>query len=262
VRIAVLGRPDPTLVTSLGAAGHQLVGWDEPGGGPDAVEAALVGAGPAGSRSPEPRRAVAAWLAALKTAGVRRLVYVAELGEEPAEPAAVSPAALAQAAVQASDRDWTVVHLAPLFGPEDRLTRDLARRLRWLPLTLLTGPDRPRLQPLAAAEAAQALVALLESPWAVGGIYELAGPEVLSPAQLLERVLGALGRRRAVIWLPPGLGGRRDRGGGAVGPAWRPDRPGPDRVATDNRLADWLGRPAQACGGAALAYLNQARSQT
>lgn len=103
------------------------------------------------------------------------------------------------------------------------------------PGPLLAVP-RMRSQPVAAREAAQALVALaVGRPAGMAG--EIAGPEVHEMPDLVRRVLKARGSRRMVTALRiPGAAGKALAEGGLL-----PDGPGMRGTQT---FADWLGSHA------------------
>ncbi len=97
----------------------------------------------------------------------------------------------------------------------------------------LVAVPRMRSQPIAAREAAEALVEVaLGQPAGMAG--DIAGPEVHDMPDLVRLVLRARGSRRVVTGLPfPGATGRALAGGGLL-----PDGPGRRGSLT---FADWLG---------------------
>ncbi len=260
--VVTIGWPEPLLAETLRAAGQEVearpaqVGqdWTTALAGHE-IAVVRESTTADGGRSATD---VASFLVAACDAGVRRLVYVTELGYDMDVPAGeLSPAALAQAEVQAASLDWTVLRMAPHFGPADDLVRALARVARWLPVVPLPAAGGWHVQPLAVRDAADAVVAVLGDPLTVGGVYELAGPEVLGLAELLDRILAALDARRGVMMLPEDLVRRLwlavtwpSRGTVGLGHMMELDR-----VAADNRAAALLGRPLAAADPAALAYL-------
>jgi uncharacterized protein YbjT (DUF2867 family) len=97
------------------------------------------------------------------------------------------------------------------------------------PLVLLPAM---RTATVAAAEVAQALVALSDGP-AHGRAPDLGGPEEAELADLVERYLAAKGRRRRVVRLPlPGAAGRRMRQGAFL--------PGPGADRGKQTFDEWL----------------------
>lgn len=100
---------------------------------------------------------------------------------------------------------WTVVRPAAVFGPGDRLSCGLARIVERFPLVPVPGDGSARFQPVAAEDAVAVLASLLRCEAAVGRNIELGGPETLTLDELIRRIAGALGRRRALVHLPPGL---------------------------------------------------------
>jgi uncharacterized protein YbjT (DUF2867 family) len=165
------------LAAELRRRGH------EPADGPLDV---AIHAGPEGIR---------AALDAGFARGARLFVHVATAGGR------------AEDRVRASGLPWVIVRPDVLWGPGDASTRELAWFLRRMPF-VPRPHGGPRLAPVAAADAAAALIALVERPELWGQAWSLRGPEELGFAEIVDRVARAVwpGPRRRLrmpAWLVP-----------------------------------------------------------
>lgn len=138
-------------------------------------------------------------LRAAEHAGASRFVHFSALGvTEHSGPRFFRSKALAERAVADSPLQTTVLAPSIVYAPGDPWLT-LLGRLSYLPLMPLPGKGRARYQPIAADDvAACAMEVLLGGP----ARAELAGPETLTHAQIVNRVLGSLGRGRRLVGLP------------------------------------------------------------
>lgn len=95
----------------------------------------------------------------------------------------------------------TLIYAEGLDGNVSRLAA-LIRRFGVLPLS---GRGEGLRQPVHAEDLAHACVRLLEAPAAHGRTYAVAGGETLTYRQMVERVFEGLGRRPAIVDVPPAL---------------------------------------------------------
>jgi NADH dehydrogenase len=138
-------------------------------------------------------------LRAAERAGARRFVHFSALGvTEHSRARFFRSKALAERAVTAAPLDSTVVAPSIVYAPGDPWLT-LLGRLAYLPLMPLPGRGRARYQPIAADDVAACALALVDrGPRRV----ELAGPETLTHAQIVNRVLRSLGRGRRLAPVP------------------------------------------------------------
>lgn len=144
--------------------------------------------------------------AAMGDAGVRRLVHVSALGVAADAPSRylrskAAGEAVLQAAAQAGTLDLTLVRPSLVFGAGDRSVNLFAGLQRLFPLMPLGGAGA-RLQPVWVQDLAQALVEVLLRREAIGQTYEIAGPQVLTLAQLVRLAGRVAGCERPVLPLP------------------------------------------------------------
>ncbi|MFG6490548.1 complex I NDUFA9 subunit family protein [Roseateles sp. BYS78W] len=149
-----------------------------------------------------PRRLVAA----MNTAGVRRLVHVSALGVAEHAPSRylrskAAGEAVLQVATQTGRLDLTLARPSLVFGRGDRSVNLFARLQRLFPLMPLGGADA-RLQPVWVQDLARALVEMLLRPEAIGQTYEIAGPRELTLGELVRLAGRIAGHARPVLPLP------------------------------------------------------------
>ena len=152
-----------------------------------------------------PRRIVEA----CRRAGVRRVIHVSALGAG-GDPAALPSMYLRSKAageqvLRDSGLDVTILRPSVVFGPEDQFLNVFAKLLRLFPLMPLARADA-RFQPVFVGDLAEAIVNALERPVTIGKTYDLAGPEVFTLGELVERVGRWSGHPRPIWALPFTLG--------------------------------------------------------
>ncbi|MGY0196594.1 complex I NDUFA9 subunit family protein [Leptothrix sp. BB-4] len=157
-------------------------------------------------------------LAACAETGVRRVLHVSALGVQdgPGDPAALAPSLylasktrgerLLREAEAAGAIDLTVLRPSVIFGTGDRFINLFAALQAVAPVMALAGATA-RFQPVWVEDVARAMVVALREPVrSVGRVFEAAGPEVLTLAQLVRRAGRWSGRRRPIVALPDWAG--------------------------------------------------------
>ena len=148
-------------------------------------------------------------VAAMRPAGVRRLLHVSALRAAPDAPSAYlrSKAAGEAAVMEAAEKqeiDATIFRPSVIFGANDAFLNMFAAMLRVFPVLPLAGADA-RFQPVYVGDVVNALADSLDKPATFGKIYELGGPEVYTLRALVEHTAAWIGKRRRVIGLPEPL---------------------------------------------------------
>jgi NADH dehydrogenase len=145
-------------------------------------------------------------IAACKVAGVRRLVHMSALNADPAGPSRyLRSKGEAEAAVEASGLDWTIVQPSVIFGREDAFLNLFARILRIVPVMALARADA-RFQPVYVGDVAECIVRALSLPATIGHKYPLCGPEIYTLRELVRYAGDVIGKPRPIIALGPKLG--------------------------------------------------------
>ena len=146
--------------------------------------------------------------AAASAAGVAAFVHISAIGanaESNVEYARTK--AEGEAAVLAAFPGATVLRPSILFGPDDNFVNMFGRLIAMLPALPVFAP-KAKLQPLFVDDAAEAVAHALADAGRHGGkTYEIAGPAVLTMAELNQRIAQAEGRSRWLIELPDPVGG-------------------------------------------------------
>ena len=135
-------------------------------------------------------------------AGVSRLVHVSAIGADPASPSqyGISKAAGEQA-VRQGFPGATILRPSVVFGPEDPFFNRFAGMIRAFPvLPIVAGGTK--LQPVYVGDVADAVMAALTRPDALGGVFELGGPRALTMRALMETIMTETGHRRPTVALP------------------------------------------------------------
>ena len=142
---------------------------------------------------------------AAKEAGVRRIVHVSITNPDgtSALPYFRGKAEL-ESALRALGVSYCILRPTVLFGKEDVLINNIAWSLRHLPVIGVFGAGDYRLQPIYVDDLAQAAAEQ------VGGggdqVLETIGPETFTYRELVARVGRAIGVKRPIISVSPGLG--------------------------------------------------------
>jgi uncharacterized protein YbjT (DUF2867 family) len=146
-------------------------------------------------------------VAAMREAGVRRLVHMGAMGvaDDPNLKYASSKAK-AEALVAQSELDWTIVKPSLQFGPGDGFFNTIAGLVRLSPgLVPVPGDGSSRFQPIHTGDVARVIVASLADPSTVRGTFELGGPRYWTYREITREVVRALGKRRAIVPMPVAL---------------------------------------------------------
>jgi uncharacterized protein YbjT (DUF2867 family) len=154
---------------------------------------------------------VATWrlVQAAERAGAARFVFFSTLGASPWSPARMMRAkAIAERAVMESPLQYTVFAPSMVYSPSDPFIT-LLERMSLLPLMPIVGSGRATVQPIWAEDVADCVLAVLtggaSNGESAGKRYELAGPETLSYAEVVQSVLDSVRRHRPLLHIPIGL---------------------------------------------------------
>jgi uncharacterized protein YbjT (DUF2867 family) len=142
--------------------------------------------------------------------GVGRFVFFSAMGATPFQRTRFFRSkALAERAVTESGLETTVFAPSIVYRPGDPWLT-LLHRFAMLPAVPVSGSGGARYQPIWARDVARCVLSSLDGAETEGAMkgresksrYELAGPELLSYQQIVERVMQSNGRRRPVVHVP------------------------------------------------------------
>jgi NADH dehydrogenase len=148
---------------------------------------------------------VARVLDSARQAGVRRFVHLSALGvtDDP-KLRFLSSKWRGEALVRESQLDWVVLRPSLLFGEGDGFFNLIKTTLTWWSpgIVAIPGDGRTRFQPLSVDDLAIAIERSLTDAQRAGSVYELGGPQYLTYADIVDRVMAATGKRRLKLNMP------------------------------------------------------------
>ena len=186
-------------------------------------------------------------VAASKEAGAKRFLLMSALGtsERSKDLAPYYHAKWEEEhEVAGSGVDHTIFRPSFIFGRDGGMLPGLVSLVRYSPVTPVVGTKK--LQPIWVDDVAACFTKALSSPAAVNRTFELAGPDVITFAQLNERIRRALGKHRIAFQTPTGL----LKAGAAVGsllPPLRGARDGVTMLEFEDNVTD-IGPAVEALG--------------
>jgi NADH dehydrogenase len=148
---------------------------------------------------------VARVLDSARQAGVRRFVHLSALGvtDDP-KLRFLSSKWRGEALVRESQLDWVVLRPSLLFGEGVGFFTLIKTTLTWWSpgIVAIPGDGRTRFQPLSVDDLAIAIERSLTDAQRAGSVYELGGPQYLTYADIVDRVMAATGKRRLKLNMP------------------------------------------------------------
>lgn len=140
-------------------------------------------------------------VAAMKQAGVRRLVHMSALGADPqgcSEYLRSKGEGEAIVMAAAGELDVTVFRPSVIFGANDAFLNTFARIFKLAP-SFSSGGMKAKFQPVHVGDVADAFVGCLANRATFGQRYELCGPKVYTLRELLEYVRELTGNQHKKI---------------------------------------------------------------
>jgi len=135
-------------------------------------------------------------------AGVRRLVYVSSLGADRGESAYHRSKRKGEAIVRQFNAAWTVVRVANVYGPGDEQISLLLRMVRSLPVLPVVGDGNQQFQPIWHDDVAEVLARAAEREDLAGRELDVAGAEITSQSDLIQRFRRLTGRAAPSLPVP------------------------------------------------------------
>lgn len=145
---------------------------------------------------------------AARAAGVKRIIQMSALGSR---PGAVSNYHIykykGERAVIESGAPYTIFRPSAQMGTDGEFTRMMFDMIKKMPVMPVFGSGDYRMQPMDVDDTAAFFAAAVDNPDAENKIFELAGPEVFTYLELLEKFEKALGVKRPKIFIPGAAAG-------------------------------------------------------
>ena len=143
-------------------------------------------------------------VSAAKEAGVGRIVLMSALGtsEETKDMSAYFHAKWdAEQAVRESGIDHVIFRPSYVFGRDGGILEGAVKAVRFSPVVPMAAAER-RMQPIWGDDVGSFFAKAVTVGEAVGRTFDLAGPDVVTWAELWERIERVLGKRRANVRVP------------------------------------------------------------
>ncbi len=142
---------------------------------------------------------------AAKAAGVERIVHVSITNpSKDSDLEYFSGKATLEQALIGSGISYAILRPTVLFGKEDILINNIAWALRRLPVFGVFGDGEYRLQPIHVDDLAA--LAVEHGAGRENIIVDAIGPETFTYRELVKTIGDAIGKKRAIISVPPVLG--------------------------------------------------------
>ncbi len=135
-------------------------------------------------------------------AGVGRFVHVSAIGADAASPSRYAQSkAAGEQAVREAFPGATIIRPSVVFGPEDQFFNRFAAIARLAPvMPVIAGATK--FQPVYVGDVADAVMAAVARPDAVGTTYEIGGPRVWSMREIMAYILAVTGRDKMMVNIP------------------------------------------------------------
>ena len=150
-------------------------------------------------------------------AGVPKLVFVSSLGCERGSSAYHQSKRAGEKIVRDFDGDWVIVRPGSVYGPGDEQISLLLKMVRTLPAIPVLGGGDESFQPIWHEDLAKALVRVVEREDLAREALDIAGPEVTSQNDLIDRLSRITARSPVRVPLPDFLAKAGMRALGVVG---------------------------------------------
>ncbi len=140
-------------------------------------------------------------VAEAQRAGTPRLVYVSSLGADRGSSAYHASKRAAEDIVRSYSGNWAILRPGGVYGPGDEVMSLLLQMHRTLPVIPIVGLGDQPFQPLFYVDAGEALAVAAERD-DLQGVFEIAGDDVTTTAEIFEMLSDITGRRPAAVHTP------------------------------------------------------------
>ncbi|TAN40632.1 MAG: complex I NDUFA9 subunit family protein [Nitrospirae bacterium] len=145
-------------------------------------------------------------VAEAKQAGVRHFFYQSALGADlNSWSGYLRTKAEAEEAVKAGGLSHTIFRPSLIIGPWDGFTKKILDMLKISPVLPVPGDGKARFQPVYVKDWLRCIQAVIESPGAYRGTFDIGGPEHLTYQEIVEMLAQVSGHTRMSVNIPMGL---------------------------------------------------------
>ena len=141
-------------------------------------------------------------LAEAERAGVGRFVFISSLGADRGQSDYHRSKLRAEEVVSRFGGEWLVIRPGAVYGPGDEVVSTLLKMVRALPVVPTVGAGDQRFQPVWYEDLGEAVARAVDARELSGLVLEVAGPQITTTDDLLERLGELTGRAPARVPVP------------------------------------------------------------
>ncbi len=145
-------------------------------------------------------------ITAMQMHGLKRYLHMSALGAHSNGPSMYQRSkGDGEAAVKASNLDWTIFRPSVIFGAQDQFINLFAKLTKLFPVMPLANHSA-QFQPVSVEDVATAFVRALKMPMTIHQTYDLVGPTVFTMQEIVELAKRKVGASCAIIPVPAFVG--------------------------------------------------------
>lgn len=145
-------------------------------------------------------------ITAMQMHGLKRYLHMSALGAHSNGPSMYQRSkGDGEAAVKASNLDWTIFRPSVIFGAQDQFINLFAKLTKLFPVMPLANHSA-QFQPVSVDDVAIAFVRALKMPMTIHQTYDLVGPTVYTMQEIVELAKRKVGASCAIIPVPAFVG--------------------------------------------------------
>lgn len=145
-------------------------------------------------------------ITAMQMHGLKRYLHMSALGAHSNGPSMYQRSkGDGEAAVKASNLDWTIFRPSVIFGAQDQFINLFAKLTKLFPVMPLANHSA-QFQPVSVDDVATAFVRALKMPMTIHQTYDLVGPTVYTMQEIVELAKGKVSASCAIIPVPAFVG--------------------------------------------------------
>lgn len=135
-------------------------------------------------------------------AGVRRFVFISSLGADRGRSSYHQSKRRAEEIVKKAKCEWLILRPGGVYGPGDEVVSTLLKLIRTLPVIPVVDGGGQRFQPVWFEDVGRAVAKAVEMPGLSGQTLELAGAEITTVNEVLDKLSNITGRSPARVPVP------------------------------------------------------------
>ena len=145
-------------------------------------------------------------MTAMQMHGLKRYLHMSALGADSNGPSMYQRSkGDGEAAVKASDLDWTIFRPSVIFGAQDQFINLFAKLTKLFPAMPLAN-HQAQFQPVSVDDVATAFVMSLTMPQTIRHAYDLVGSKIYTMQEIVELAARKAKTSCAIIPVPPFVG--------------------------------------------------------